>query len=565
VEKQPLVVKLDLWRRGPSMTRNRAIYPSFIIAESDPLPWFQLYHSQIILENYGDSVKSVRVIESRGDTSRPDRDFGALETFMRRQAGKGHFTGAPDKDGLRVQVIYRPISELVPDPKNPRVHSPRQIRQIMRSIETFGFNVPILIDADNKVIAGHGRLTACAQLGLTEVPTICLEHLTAAQAKAFTIADNRLTENSVWDDRFLAEQLRDLSVVDLDFNLEVTGFEMGEIDLRIEGLSSEVEEKAVSQDESSKPVPGPSVTRPGDMWLLGDHRVHCASALEDGAYTALMRGEQAHAVFIDPPYNLRIEGNVSGLGAVKHRDFAMAYGEMSQDQFTTFLMNVCSLHARHSVDGALHFVCMDWRHLAELLAAGRAIYSELKNICVWVKNAPGMGSLYRSQHELILVFRHGRGSHRNNVQLGRYGRNRSNVWHYPNANSFSRSSDEGHLLSLHPTVKPALLVADAIMDCTARRDILLDGFLGSGTSVIAAERTGRRCYGLELDPLYVDTVVRRWQAFTRERAFHAVTGKYFDELEAAAKRDEQEGRQLRSRLPEAAATNPVQERSLRKP
>jgi DNA modification methylase len=267
------------------------------------------------------------------------------------------------------------------------------------------------------------------------------------------------------------------------------------------------------------------------MWLLGEHRVYCASALEASAYAELMQGEQAQAVFMDPPYNVRIEDNVSGLGAVRHPNFSMASGEMSPEQFTSFLKTACSFHAQHSADGALHFVCIDWRHLVELLAAGDAVYAELKNLCVWVKNSPGMGSLYRSQHELILVFKHGRGPHRNNVQLGKLGRNRSNVWEYSNANSFSRSSDEGNLLASHPTVKPAALVADAIMDCTARGDVVLDGFLGSGTSVIAAARTGRRCYGLEIAPRYVDVIVRRWQRFTRARARHAGTGRSFDEIE----------------------------------
>jgi DNA modification methylase len=254
-----------------------------------------------------------------------------------------------------------------------------------------------------------------------------------------------------------------------------------------------------------------------------------------------MRDQQAAAVFVDPPYNVRIEGNVSGLGAVRHREFVMASGEMSEDQFTAFLTRACALLARHSRDGSLHFVCMDWRHLGELLAAGREVYTEFKNLCIWAKDHGGMGSLYRSQHELIFVFKHGRGGHRNNVQLGEYGRNRSNVWRYPGATSFARQGEEGNLLALHPTVKPEALVADAIMDCTARGDIVLDAFLGSGTTVIAAERVGRRCYGLELDPRYVDTVVRRWQVFTGDRARHGASRQLFDERES--EREEEHGDQ----------------------
>ena len=433
----------------------------------------------------------------------------------------------------RLSIVYLPIAELKLDLMNPRVHTPRQIRQIARSIERFGFNVPVLVDAHGKVIAGHGRVLACQLLGWTEVPTICLEHLNQAQARAFMIADNRLTEISEWDDRLLAEQLKELSELNLDFDLEATGFTMGEIDLRIEGLSEPASQDDSADDLSALPA-GPAVSRSGDLWQLGEHRVYCGNALDPVAYATLLEAAKAAMIFADVPYNVAIEGNVSGLGAIHHREFAMASGEMSQAEFTGFLTKALSLHSRHSVEGALHFICIDWRHIAELLAAGREVYSELKNICVWTKDTPGMGSLYRSQHEFIVVFKYGHRPHRNNVQLGQYGRNRTNVWHYPSANSFSRSGEEGNLLALHPTVKPVALVADAIMDCTARGDVVLDGFLGSGTSVIAAARTGRRCYGIEIDPLYVDTIVRRWQAFAGGEARHAISGHSFRELEARA-------------------------------
>ena len=436
-----------------------------------------------------------------------------------------------DKGAGRVQVIYRTISELKLDPRNPRAHSPRQVRQIARSIDTFGFNVPVLVDGNGKVIAGHGRILACQQLGHRDVPTISLEHLSEAQAKAFMIADNRLTENSTWNDRLLGEQLKELSELELDFSLETTGFEMGEIDLRIEGLSADPEDDDPADTLPEQGSESP-VTRPGNLWLLDQHRVYCASALEESSYAALMQAEQATMVFTDPPYNVAIAGNVSSLGATCHREFAMACGEMDDAHFTAFLTQACTLFARHSVDGALQFIFMDWRHLGELLAAGRSVYTELKNVCVWIKNHTGMGALYRSRHELVFVFKHGRARHRNNVQLGRFGRDRTNVWPYPSPRTLS---DEGNLLALHPTVKPVRLVADAILDCTARGDIVLDGFLGSGTSVIAAERTGRRCFGLELDPIYVDTVVRRWQAYTGGQARDAASGKVFDDLESKRK------------------------------
>jgi DNA modification methylase len=244
-----------------------------------------------------------------------------------------------------------------------------------------------------------------------------------------------------------------------------------------------------------------------------------------------MDGKRASMVFTDPPFNVRIDGHATGLGAIHHKNFRMASGEMSDAEFTDFLAHSFELLLGHTINGSMHFVFMDWRHLPEILAAGQHVYTELKALCVWVKDNGGMGSLYRSQHELVLVFKNGKDSHRNNVQLGQFGRYRTNVWNYPGVNSFSRSTEEGNLLELHPTVKPVALVADAIMDCSARGDIVLDPSLGSGTTVIAAERTGRVCYGMEIDPLYVDTIVRRWQRFTGLSATHAVSGKSFDELE----------------------------------
>ena len=432
----------------------------------------------------------------------------------------------------RLGIEYRAISELRLSDRNPRIHSRQQIRQIARSIQAFGFNVPVLIDREDKVVAGHGRVLACQHLGWIEVPAIRLDHLGPEQARAFMVADNRLTETSSWDERLLGETLRDLAELELDFSLEATGFEMGEIDLKIEGLDTAPEGKSDPADTILPPPTGPAITRPDDLWLLGRHRLLCGSALEQASYAALLPGEQAAMVFTDPPYNVPIAGHVSGLGAVQHREFAMASGEMSTPEFTTFLRTALGLAARNSRDGSLHFVCMDWRHMPELLAAGGEAYSELKNLCIWAKNNAGMGSLYRSQHELVFVFKSGHGSHRNNVELGRHGRHRSNLWSYPGVNSFGRSSEEGNLLALHPTVKPVKLVADAILDCSARSDWVLDPFLGSGTSLIAAERVGRRCCGLELDPLYVDTIIRRWQAMTGDTARHAGSGRSFDETAA---------------------------------
>jgi len=450
------------------------------------------------------------------------------ETTLMADRSEGERRASP-----RLAIQQRRIDTLQLDARNPRVHSKKQFAQIAESIRAFGFNVPALIDDDSKIIAGHGRVLACRQLGMTEIPTICLSHLSPAQIKAFIIADNKLTENSTWNERLLGEQLKTLAEIDLDFSLEATGFEMGEIDLLIDGLSQAgdaAQDPADDLPEQSEI----SVSAPGDCWQLGKHRVLCGDALEGASYDRLMTQKLAAVVFTDPPYNVPIDGHASGLGKKQHRDFAMACGEMTAAKFTEFLSTVCKRMAGATLDGSIHFICMDWRHVGELLEAGKEAYDEVKNICVWVKDNAGMGSLYRSQHELILVFKNGKQSHRNNVQLGRFGRYRSNVWQYAGANSFSRSSAEGNLLALHPTVKPVALVADAIMDCSSRGDIVLDAFLGSGTTIIAAERIGRICYGIELSPAYVDTAVRRWQRFTGLRAVHADSGRNFNDLEKEA-------------------------------
>jgi hypothetical protein len=423
-----------------------------------------------------------------------------------------------------------PVGALRPDPRNPRRHSKRQIGRLKTGIRTFGFIVPILSDRSGMIIAGHARHMAARELGLVEVPVIRIEGLSEAQVRAFQIADNRLTDLSDWNAGLLAQTLSELSSQDLDFSIEATGFDIGEIDLLIEELNDETAEVADAADQV--PSPGLSVvSKSGDLWLLGGHRVLCGNSLDRAAHQMLMGTERAAVVFADAPYNVEIRGNVSGLGAIQHRDFAMATGEMNSSEFVHFLILTVTGLIRSSIDGSIHFICMDWRHASELLEAGK-IYTELKNICVWCKPNGGMGSFYRSAHELVFVFKSGRGQHRNNVQLGKFGRNRTNVWTYPNVSAFGRgTTDEGNLLELHPTVKPVRLIADAILDCSARGDTVLDPFLGSGSTLIAAERIGRRCFGMELDPLYVDTAIRRWQAYSGERALHAVTGRLFDEIE----------------------------------
>lgn len=417
-------------------------------------------------------------------------------------------------------IVLVPVSDLRPYANNPRTHSPRQIRQIARSIERFGWTNPILIDAENGVIAGHGRLAAAKQLGITEVPVMRLDQMSAADKRAYIIADNKLAQNAGWDEELLAIEFRGLLDLDVDYNLELTGFEMGEIDVILGGDLVEEEPPVPEPD-----IDRPATNRPGDLWLIGTHRLICGDCLDRKTWDALLEGDKVQMVFTDPPYNVRVNGHVSGLGQKRHREFAMASGEMSPEDFTTFLRTTFQRLAEVSVNGAIHFVCMDWRHMAELLAAAEDIYSELKNLCVWAKSNAGMGSFYRSQHELVFVFKNGDAPHINTFGLGATGRHRSNVWTYPGVNTFRAGRMED--LEAHPTVKPLQMVADAILDCSHRGGLIVDAFAGSGTTLLAAARTGRFSAGIEIDPRYADLILTRLEAETGETALHADTLESF--------------------------------------
>jgi DNA modification methylase len=430
-------------------------------------------------------------------------------------------------------IEYLPVGSLRPDPKNARLHSEKQVQQIAKSIEAFGFNVPVLVDANSRVLAGHGRLRACERLRIAQVPVIRLEHLSEHQRLAFMLADNRLSENSEWDNRLLGEQLKILSEAELDFSLEVTGFEIAEIDLRIQNLCPIGEQG----DDSADTLPERStvqVSRIGDIWQLGKHRILCGDALCHDSYKSLMGGRRADMAFTGPPNNVPIPGIGGGKRQNREHELAGAPGGMSEVEFTGFLSTTLACLAAHSLPGSLHFICMDWRNMKELLAAAGTAYSELKNVCVWVKDNAGKGSLYRSQHELVFIFKHGKGSRSNKV---RPGRARTNVWHYAGADAVSMSSREGDTLAFHQPVKPVAMVADAILDFSVRGDLVVDPFLGSGTTLVAAEQTGRMCYGLELDPRNVDTIVRRWQTFTGRFAYRVTDQGSFNDLEKEARRE----------------------------
>lgn len=416
---------------------------------------------------------------------------------------------------LRVETVS--VSSLKPYPRNARTHSKKQIRQIADSISEFGWTNPILIDDQAGVIAGHGRIEAAKLLGLAEVPVIRLADMTEAQKRAYVITDNKLAENAGWDRGLLALEIQGLIEIDPLFDIEMTGFVMGEIDVLI-GEQAVAADRAAADRQPEIDPNRPVISRSGDIWTLGRHRLLCADATKPESFTSLMQGEKAQLVFTDPPYNVRIDGHVCGLGSVKHDEFAMASGEMSEVEFTAFLKTVLGNLAAASANGAIHFVCMDWRHMFELLSAGRQVYADLKNICVWNKTNGGMGSLYRSKHEMVAVFKNGDAPHINNVELGRHGRYRTNVWDYEGVNTFGKERDA---LAMHPTVKPVQLVEDAILDCSDRGDNVLDAFCGSGSTLIAAERAGRRGFGLELEPKYVDATLRRFRDFTGDEPVRA--------------------------------------------
>lgn len=449
-----------------------------------------------------------------------------------RQAKRTTPTGDLVKTyGERIEMI--PLDRLKPYPRNARIHSRKQIGQIADSLKRFGFTNPVLVDDGNMILAGHGRVEAAKLIGMTAVPCLRLSSMSAAEKRAYVLADNKLALNAGWDDDILAGELKlildDVSEIDIG----ITGFTVAEIDT----LLDTAESGPTPLNDCDDTLPEPAsyiVSRLGDIWQLGNHRLACGDARDEEVYRTLMStgrdggAERAQMVFTDPPYNVRIRGNVSNSSG--HREFVMASGEMSQDAFVAFLTSTFQRMATWSEDGSIHFVCMDWRHMDEISAAGRAVFSELKNLIVWAKDNAGMGTFYRSRHELIFAFKNGTAPHINAFELGQNGRSRTNVWNYRGITSPTKESREA--LQLHPTVKPVAMVADALKDCSRRGGIVLDPFCGSGTILIAAQKTGRRARAIELDPSYCDTAIRRWQLFAKDDAVLVATGEIFDEVAA---------------------------------
>jgi DNA modification methylase len=438
------------------------------------------------------------------------------------------------------KVVQTPIAKLRAYENASRSHSAASIAKLKASVARFGFVIPILIDAKSVIIAGHGRYEAAKALGLATVPTIEADHLTHAEARALRIADNRLAELSDWNESALRIEFDALMELKLDgaidFGPDITGFEMPQIEIYLAGANAPSLDPAETVED---PDPDrPPVTRLGDLWILNNHRIFCGDAREAESYAQVLQGDAPRMVFTDPPYNVAVQGHVRCARNGGHREFAMASGEMSEDEFRQFLRTIITRLLGCLSKGSIAMICIDWRHVADLIVVGEGCGLELINLCVWNKTNGGMGSLYRSKHELVCVFKKPGAPHINNVELGRHGRNRTNVWDYAGVNSFgsARSAD----LVDHPTVKPTAMVADAIMDVSQRGDIVLDAFGGSGATLLAAERTGRQARLIELDPAYVDVAIRRWKEMTGEAALHATTGESFDQRQAALSRVEED-------------------------
>ncbi len=424
-----------------------------------------------------------------------------------------------------LEVVQRSPDALKPWEGNPRTHSEKQLVALMASIKGLGFRVPIITNEVGVVLAGHGRLEAAKRLKLAEVPTIIAAGLTKTQQRAYVLADNKISSMSTWDKDLLVHEIEIL--LDEDFQIETTGFSTAEIDIMIDGAvdtgGSDSEDLQPEDVEEEK-----LISQPGDLWQLGEHRLFCGDATKIASYSHVMKsGELAEMCITDPPYNVKINNHVCGSGKTKHKEFAMASGEMSPGEFTDFLTTTCAHIALNCQLGAIVYSFMDWRHMREMLDAGEQVFGKLRQLCVWGKDNAGMGTFYRSQHELIFTFKHGEAPHINNFELGQYGRYRSNVWSYAGVNTFTGKGYKQ--LALHPTVKPVSLIADAIRDCSNRNGVILDPFAGSGTIFIACERTGRHARAIEYEPGYVDVAIRRWERVTGKMAVHVPSGMSFAE------------------------------------
>lgn len=431
-----------------------------------------------------------------------------------------------NETNLASGLIDRAPTDLKPWPGNSRTHNDKQLAKLKTSIQKFGFTAPVLIDEAGNILGGHGRVKAAIDLELPTIPTRVIGGLSEAQKRAYVIADNKLAQLAGWDETLLKKEL-ELLIAE-NFDIETTAFSTAEIDILLDGA----EEPSGSNPDDLQPddIVAEVISRAGDLWKLGDHSLLCADARSPDSYETLMRGALAEMVISDPPYNVPIDAHVCNSEKIHHNELKNASGERTPGEFTAFLNTVFSHTHDSSQDGAIHFYFIDWRHSMEIQKAAKPFFGSPLQLCVWVKDNASMEGFYGSQHELVFVFKKGEAPHINNFELGQHGRYRTNVWKYAGVNAFQSKGHE--LLALYPTVKPVSLIADALRDCSHRKGIILDPFAGSGTTLIAAERTGRQARAIELDPQYVDVGVMRWQRVTGKQAVLEETGQTWDQVRA---------------------------------
>jgi DNA modification methylase len=424
-------------------------------------------------------------------------------------------------------VEYLATSSLLPYEKKLRKHNQKHIAALMGSLRGFGFVAPVIVDDHNVIVDGEALIEAAVRLGIDMVPIVRLSNMTAVMVQACRVAINKLSGGATWDDNLIKFEMIEIAptLIAHDIELEAIGFSTTEFDLMVGAPASDPAE--LDEDVA---LPETPVSKIGDLWRLENNRLLCGNALEEASYARLLNGEKATMAFCDAPYNQKVS-DISGLGKAKHKEFQMASGEMTRQAYIEFLAAYMTLCAQYCVDGAVHFACIDWRHSLEMATAGEAAFQRTLNLIVWVKTNAGMGTMYRSQHELIYCFKSGTAPHINNFGLGGTGRWRSNAWQYAGANSFGKGRDAD--LAAHPTVKPVALVMDAILDVSRRGDIVLDCFTGSGTTINAAHKTGRRGYGIELEPGFVDVAIQRWQSLTGMSATLDGDGRTFKEIKEA--------------------------------
>lgn len=427
------------------------------------------------------------------------------------------------RTGLNSSTIEEvDVGALIVDPLDPWKQKTEDVERAIPFVKRYGADhvLPILVDTDNNVVMGTAFVEAAKKAGIKRLRVVRQAFHDASERKLFSVAGTRILSTGFWDGDALAKVVLEFEKSIEDFSHDLIAFPPGVLDKLIGGSIS----KSGADDLPVIKTPE-AVSSIGRVWLAGQHRIMCADATDASALKVLMMGQVAAAACVDPPFGCPVDGFVSSKG--KHREFVQASGEMSEPELLDFFRRLCRARADILRPGALVYLFIDWRSLHLLLQAGQELFGKLVNLCVWSKDRGGMGSFYRSQHELVLVFQQPGAKHTNNIQLGKHGVNRTNVWAYPSAAS-SRNGREGDLLKSHPTPKIVEMIGDAMLDCTVRGEIVVDTFLGSGTSLIAAERTGRTCFGMDLDPLYVDLTIRRWQAWTGDKAVDAETGETFD-------------------------------------